>query len=206
MFHPASLLLLWGAGVVVVQFLPLIPTLIAVLLFGLLAMTFCKPLFLRLLSRSRWLFLTMGLLFLWLSPGVRLPSPWGDAGITREGLEFALEHMGRLLVMLALLAVLLTRLSHRGIVSGFYLLLSPVAGIADLRRSIAVRLMLTLEAVAGKTGGDWKKLLMADHQQEVASVTSILHLEAPAWTWRDYLAVVVALGGLCVATWLLRQS
>ncbi len=206
MFHPASLLLLWGAGVALLQCLTLQPTLLATAFFLLLAGCFSKVLLLRLLSRSRWLFLTMGLLFLWLSPGVRLPAPWGDWGMTEEGLAFALEHMGRLAVMLALLALLLTKLNHRGIVSGFYLLLSPFKNVADARRVIAVRLMLTLEAVAGKTGGEWKSLLATQAVASQEAEARSLHLEMPLWSWRDNVLLAATLTGVVLALWFLGQS
>ena len=57
MFHPASLLLLWAAGVVSLQFFPLVPTLVATLVATLAAWWLGRSLFLRLLKRSRWLFL-----------------------------------------------------------------------------------------------------------------------------------------------------
>lgn len=196
-FHPASLLLLWGAGVVALQWLPLPATLAATLIFMALAAWRCRPLFFRLLSRSRWLFLTMGLLFLCFTPGIRLPSPWGELGMTREGLAFALEHMGRLATMVALLALLLTRLSHGGVVAGCYFLLPPIGPLAELRRAIAVRLMLTLESVAGKAEGgrgEWKSLLAAEPEPDEA-VAQSLRLDLPSWAWRDSGLVLAILSG-----------
>lgn len=196
-FHPASLLLLWGAGVATLQWLPLSVTLVATLAFMALAAWRGRPLFFRLLSRSRWLFLTMGLLFLCFTPGIRLPSPWGELGMTRDGLAFALEHMGRLATMVALLALLLTRLSHGGVVAGCYFLLPPIGPLAEVRRAIAVRLMLTLESVAGKAErgrGEWKSLLAAEPARE-DNVTDNLRLDLPAWAWRDSGLVLVILSG-----------
>ncbi|HTH40952.1 MAG TPA: CbiQ family ECF transporter T component [Rhodocyclaceae bacterium] len=202
MFHPASLLLLWAAGVVALQFFPLVPTLVATLASALAAWWLGRGLFLRLLKRSRWLFLTMAILFLCLSPGIRLPSPFGELGLTKEGLDFALEHTGRLLTMLALLALLLSHLSHRGVVSGFYLLMAPFR-FFDGRRSLAVRLMLTLEAVAGKDGQDWRSLLHESTKGPDSAADSLLTLAAPAWTWRDSLLVG---GALLVAVGLVWQG
>jgi len=106
-----------------------------------------------------------------------------------------LEHTGRLLTMLALLALLLSHLSHRGVVSGFYLLMAPFAWL-DGRRSLAVRLMLTLEAVAGKDGQDWRSLLHESIKEPDSSADSLLTLTAPVWTWRDSLL----LGGALLLT------
>lgn len=194
-FHPASLLLFWAAAVVALQALPLPATLAATVLSTALAGIFGRRLFLRLLFRSRWLFLTMGLLFLWLSPGIRLPEPWGSLGMTREGLEFALEHMGRLATLLALLALLLTRLDHRGVVVGFHRLLAPL-GDRELRRAVAVRLMLTLETVAGDEGGRaWRSLLGDEAPTAVAGAPALetgLSLATPPWRGRDSLLTAAA--------------
>ncbi|HEX5393052.1 MAG TPA: CbiQ family ECF transporter T component [Rhodocyclaceae bacterium] len=155
----------------------------------------------RLLFRSRWLFLTMLILFLWSTPGVRLPAPWGGVGMTREGLEFAVEHVSRLAAMLALLAILLSRLDHRAIVSGLYVLLRPLSGFADLRRSVAVRLTLTLEEAAEKNGHEWKSLLKMPRLDDTAGEPA-LQLVMPRWTWRDSALLLGALG---ISLWLLER-
>lgn len=202
LFHPASLLLLWGAGVVALQQLGLKASLLATgmaLVMGWLAN---RPLLNRLLFRSRWLFLSMLILFLWSTPGVRLPAPWGNVGLTWDGLELATEHMSRLAAMLALLAILLSRLDHRAIVSGLYLLLRPLGRFADLRRSMAVRLTLTLEEAAEKNGHEWKSLLKMPSLDDNAGEAA-LQLAMPAWTWRDS-ALLTALAGTVL--WLLERS
>lgn len=200
-FHPASLLLLWGAGVAGLQQLGLSATLIATVAALAIGWVVNSALLNRLLFRSRWLFLTMLILFLWSTPGVRLPAPWDGMGMTREGLEFAVEHASRLAAMLALLAILLSRLDHRAIVSGLYLLLRPLSGFANLRRSVAVRLTLTLEEAAEKNGHEWKSLLKMPSLDDAAGESS-LQLAMPAWTWRDS-ALLVSLAGVVV--WLMGR-
>lgn len=199
MFHPASLLLLWGAGVVCLQQLALRGTLIAAAAALLAARLVNATLLSRLLFRSRWLFLTMILLFLWLTPGVRLPEPWGGMGMTQDGLVFAAEHVGRLATMLALLVLLLSRLDHRAIVSGLYLLSAPLGRFVGLRRSLAVRLMLTLEEVAEKNGHEWKSLLKMSNLDDATGLSE-LRLLMPSWTWRDG-ALAVAAVCMALAVW-----
>lgn len=155
----------------------------------------------RLLFRSRWLFLTMLILFLWSTPGVRLPAPWGELGLTLDGLEFAAEHVTRLAAMLALLAILLSRLDHRAIVSGLYVLLRPLSRFADLRRSVAVRLTLTLEEAAEKNGHEWKSLLKMPRLDDTAG-EPMLKLTMPPWTWRDSALLIAA---FAAALWLLER-
>lgn len=197
MFHPASLLLLWGAGVVAVQSLSLMLTLLMATLLVLVALIWARSVFPRLLKRSRWLFLTMGLLFLWLSPGVRLPAPWGNWGLTWDGLQLAAEHLARLCSILALVALLLSRLTSRQIVSGLYFLTPrPSPSLGFFARSLAVRLALTLTYIAGKTDDDWKVLLQ--RQADPLPEDDVpVRLTSQPWTWRDSL-ITVAGGSLAM--------
>ncbi len=107
--------------------------------------------FLIILRRSRWLLLTMLVLFGWMTPGT--PSP-GLPMATQEGLVLAAEHVARLLLAIATVAVLLTRLSAAELVSGLRSLLAPLAPLGGFRNRLAVRLMLTLEAVESARHGD----------------------------------------------------
>lgn len=98
----------------------------------------------RILRRSRWLLLTMLLLFAWMTPGTALP---GLPGATQEGLLLAAESIARLLTAIATVSVLLAILPPATLVSGMRSLLAPLAGLGGFRDRLAVRLMLTLEAV-----------------------------------------------------------
>ena len=183
---------------VAAQGLSLLPTLLTSALLAIAAVLGAGPLFPRLLKRSRWLFLTMGLLFLWMSPGLRLPEPWGDWGLTWEGLQFAAEHLARLLSILALVALLLTKLDPEQIVSGLYFLIPQYSSISGFARALAVRLALTLAYVAGKSDNDWKTLLQlrpGEAQTEMSSV----HLMSQPWTWRDNV-LTLAGAGLALVT------
>jgi energy-coupling factor transporter transmembrane protein EcfT len=98
----------------------------------------------RILRRSRWLLLSMLLLFGWMTPGTILP---GVPGATQEGLLLAAENVARLMIAIATVSVLLAILAPEALVSGMRSLLVPLAGLGGFRDRLAVRLMLTLEAV-----------------------------------------------------------
>ncbi len=107
--------------------------------------------FLIILRRSRWLLLTMLVLFGWMTPGTPIPVlPMA----TQEGLGLAAEHIARLLLAIATVAVLLSCLSTVELVSGLRTLLAPLAPLRGFRDRLAVRLMLTLEEVENVRRGD----------------------------------------------------
>ncbi len=107
---------------------------------------------LRILSRSRWLLLTMLVLFGWMTPGTALPYL---PGATQEGLLLAADNLARLLLAIAIVSMLLSAMPPPALVSGMRTLLAPLAGLGGFRDRLAVRLILTLEAVdAARQGGE----------------------------------------------------
>lgn len=97
-----------------------------------------------LVRRSRWLLLTLLILFGWLTPGTPMP---GMPGASHEGLLLAAENLARLLIALSVVAMLLTALSPVELVAGLRSLLRPLNLLGVSRDRIAVRLALTLEEV-----------------------------------------------------------
>lgn len=184
--HPATLLFAWGVLVGLLQPMPA-STLawIAVVLLSV-AWAFARRRTLVLLRRTRWLFLSIILLFALATPGQRLPGVAGDLGLTQDGILLAAEHALRLLLLLASLAVVHERLGTPGMMVGLHWLLAPLARWRTLRERIVVRLMLVL-----------------DHVEN-----------APAATWRDWLnrdiggpdRLPLAVGALHVADWLALAS
>ncbi len=166
--HPASLLLAWLSLVLGLQWLPL-PFLSGLALLILpLAVRYAGTRLHQLLRRTRWLLLSIALLFALATPGHPLAEPWGRLGLTVEGMEFALLHSLRLILLLGLLALLLERLGIPLLISGLYTLLVPL-GKSRRRSQMALRLLLVLEYVeqgralraAGKIPG-WRYWLAPD--------------------------------------------
>ena len=97
-----------------------------------------------LLRRSRWLLLTMLVMFGWLTPGTPLLL---IPGATQEGLLLAVDNLARLLIALSTVALILQSLSASELVAGIRSLLAPLALLNISRDRIAVRLALTLNEV-----------------------------------------------------------
>lgn len=103
-----------------------------------------------LLRRSRWLLLTMLVMFGWFTPGTPLP---GIPGASQEGLLLAADNIARLLIALAALAMLLKALAPPELVAGMRSLLAPIAFLGFPRDRVAVRLALTLREVEASRNG-----------------------------------------------------
>ena len=101
-----------------------------------------------LLRRSRWLLLTMLVMFGWFTPGTPLPYL---PGASLEGLLLAAASIARLIIALSAVAMLLKALSAAELVAGMRALLAPFVPLGIPRDSVAVRLALTLQEVENST-------------------------------------------------------
>jgi energy-coupling factor transport system permease protein len=135
-----------------------------------------------LLRRSRWLLLTMLVMFGWFTPGTPLPA---IPGTSREGLLLAADNIARLLIALAALAMLLKTLDPPKLVAGMRSLLAPIAFLGFSRDRIAVRLALTLREVEASRNG-------LSNEPAIAATGLVLPTFVPGPT--DFL-----LGGLSAA-------
>lgn len=155
MLHPATFLVFWICFALILQVatLSLLAGLVAVSF--LLAATLAPTRGMRLLRRSRWLLLSIGVLFLFFSPGEYLPGLAGRMGLTYEGVTHAGEQIGRLLAILLSLALLHEGIGTPGLLAGLYKLLGPFSW----RETTVVRLMLVLEFVEDKRVTGWREWL-----------------------------------------------
>lgn len=142
--HPASLILLWLALLIAVAIRSGLPLLLICLMLSLFALLKAVTHLRRLLRRSRWLLLTLFIVFAWMTPGTPLPFM---PGASSEGLHLAIEHSARLLLALASLALILQALTPVQLVAGMHALLSSLRWVGISPDRMAVRLMLTLEEV-----------------------------------------------------------
>lgn len=197
MFHPASLLLVWGCLLVLLQWFPLNLLLPATFMAITMAVIQAKPLYLSMLRRTRWLFLTLMVLFPVMTPGVLVPTPWNFGFITQEGMLAASEHVLRLAAMLGLVVVLLDTLNQRAIVTGLFVLLRPLSAIGIDRERISVRLLLVLDHVAADRH-DWRLLLRTPSLPITAADS--LGLSDVALRARDAVMAVLAITAT-VAGW-----
>lgn len=147
MLHPTVRLIIWGALAALAQDLPFGGLLLACA-FALAAGAWFAPQRLGgLLMRTRWLIVSLLVIFALATPGVFLLPALGNYGPTVEGVRQGLEHLMRLLFVLATLAVLLQLTGVEGLVSGLHGLILPLAWLGLDRGRVAMRLLLVLQYV-----------------------------------------------------------
>jgi len=177
--HSGSILLIWLAGVTLVQLLS--PEVLALALGAalLLAFMFAPARMRRLVRRVRILLLVIAVLFAWFTPGEAVLPAWPSISPSREGLEMAFLHGGRLLAVVCAVALLLERLPADRLVSGLYALCRPLAGVGLSAERLALRLMLVFRYVDGASGRDWKGWLGEQEEGDEAPV--LLRRERLGW-------------------------
>jgi len=157
--HPVTQITLWIGLAILVQTLQtaVLPVLSAVMVF--LAFHAHSKRLLTLLRRTRWILISLLVIYAFMTPGADLwtlpymPNP------TKEGLLDGLIQLSRLICVLAGLSILLTSLSQERLISGLYILAYPLRYIGLSRERIAVRLALTLqyaERAMEETAKDWR--------------------------------------------------
>ncbi|MDZ4252959.1 MAG: CbiQ family ECF transporter T component [Sulfuritalea sp.] len=184
----ASLILLGLAVLVAASSRAGMPLFLAGLGLALAALTVATAHLRLLLRRSRWLMLTMLVMFGWMTPGTPLPA---IPGASQEGLLLAAESLARLLIALCTVALLLKTLAPNQLVAGMRSLLAPLALLGISRDRIAVRLALTLEEVEAARQPD-------DRQGGIAAA---LFLPVAVFGAADVCLGVLA-GTLLLGAWL----
>ena len=187
--HPASLLLLGLAVLLAASSRSGTALLLGAPGLALAALLLATAHFRLLLRRSRWLLLTMLVMFGWLTPGTPIPL---IPGATQEGLLLAGENLARLLVALSVVALILKAWSPPELVAGIRSLLAPLVLLKISRDRIAVRLALTLNEVeAARNAGSG----------EAAPAVSALTLPASTIGATD-LVLGILTGALLLGAWL----
>lgn len=149
--HPASLILLGLAALVAVSSRGGMVLFLGTSGLAATALITAMSHMRLLLRRSRWLLLTMLVMFGWFTPGTPLS---GVPGASQEGLRLAADSLARLLVALSVVALILRALPAPELVAGMRSLLTPLALLKISRDRIAVRLALTLSEVEASRSGD----------------------------------------------------
>ncbi|WP_435627076.1 CbiQ family ECF transporter T component [Candidatus Ferrigenium straubiae] len=161
-FHPAAQILTWCLLVAAMQVLASGTLLVAAGLVLLGAFAVSRHKFVQLVRRTRWIMLSLLLIYAWSTPGQALPESLGVFGPTREGLVDGTLQLVRLLAALAALAILLDRLHRQHLIAGLYTLFAPLRLIGLSRERLAVRLALTLhyaEVAMLRSKGGWQETL-----------------------------------------------
>ena len=188
--HPATRLVVWLVLLIAVQllsgrFLALVCLLAPVL--GVRVMRRGG----RLMWRARWLLFSLLAVFAWGTAGEALwNSGWAP---TYEGVMEASKHLGRMLLVLMLVATFLEYMPLADLISATHALLLPFRRFGlDTTRGV-VRLMLVLRYVETlPRPRDWKVLLDAPD----SSTSEIVEIEQREAGWGDVCVMAGLVGGL----------
>jgi hypothetical protein len=189
-FHPAALLLAWTGFALSLQWAGIATVLAAAFLSLAAALHFAPARCRNLLYRSRWLLLSLAALFVFFTPGEYLEGAAGSIGVTWEGLILGGEHLGRLLALLASLALLHEHVGTQGLLAGLHTLLAPF----PWRETTVVRLMLVLEHVERRPSGNWREWLTDETAGD--GEMAALSLSQQKFRARDLVLVGLLLLGL----------
>ena len=142
--HPATQILIWCMLVAVMQFMMPGRLLMVGGLVMLCAFVLSRHKFIQLVRRTRWIMISLWLIYACTTPGEPLSDQMGAFSPTLEGVLDGGLQLTRLLVALAGLAILLDRLHRRQLMAGLYALFVPLDWLGLSRERLAVRLALTL--------------------------------------------------------------
>jgi len=162
--------------------------------------------FYRLMSRLKWFYLVMFLIFLFNTPGEHIPRwPFGLKP-TYEGLQSGSEQVLRITLMLAALSLVLIQNTKQQLISGLYFLLKPLSRIGIDVQRFAARLWLTLHYVELHQSNKENKPLtgglaqsLSDMFEDAEDDDVEINLENPVQTWVDYSVISITLVILLVA-------
>ena len=143
-FHPAAQILTWCLLVAAMQMLTLKVLLTAVAPVLLFALVLSKHKFIQLLRRTRWIMLSLLLIYAYSTPGEPLLDALGAFSPIREGVADGMLQLVRLLAALAGLSILLDNLHRQALIAGLYTLFAPLQWLGLSHERVAVRLALTL--------------------------------------------------------------
>jgi energy-coupling factor transport system permease protein len=167
-------------------------------LMMLLASYWRANVWVKMLLRIRWLFLSMFLVYGLATPGEYVPWMPIDFGFTYEGLSAGILQIMRLMLMLGGIALLMITTTQNKLIAGFYVLLKPLKLLKLKPERFAARLCLTLQyledgemAKRKSSGESFRSLLQALHLSDVGEYkTKIITLELPNFTVVDALVFV----------------
>jgi energy-coupling factor transporter transmembrane protein EcfT len=193
MLNPATLILAWAILVIALQMMKPVILSLALILLLVSAMAYSASGLLSLMRRTRWIMVSLILIYACATPGTPVIAQLAAYSPTSEGLLEGLLQLARLISVLASLAILLARLDQQNLISGLYTLASPLQFLG-LRERIAVRLALTLEYAKTAmldTSADWRGCI----EQMLAPLPagqSAIELPLGRLGWRDGLVFMAA--------------
>ena len=205
--HPATAIVLWLFFVVWLEFVrpPALGVAALALLPWLQGATLTQ--FLRYLRRTRWLLLSLLVIYAYTLPGENVSSMLGSFSPSVQGLQHGALRIARMILLLAALSILMTHITRTGLLLGIYRILRPLQWLGVDVERIAVRLWLTLHYAEAALGNmqkiNMKQRLGALQLNEALPADAQPHIELPDQTmgWTDYLCLLLALVVAIVTLW-----
>jgi energy-coupling factor transport system permease protein len=193
--HPATQITVWCVLVAAMQFLRPNHLLLAGGFVLLSAFALARHKLIQLLRRTRWIMLSLWLIYAYTTPGTALFEQSFSPSV--EGLQEGGLQMMRLLAALAGLAILLDRLHRQQLMSGLYSLFAPLQYLGMSRERLAVRLALTLHyaEVAMLRSITWQESLRslnAGHRKSEIE-NRVMELPVCNFAWQDALLLIISI-------------
>lgn len=205
--HPATAIVLWLFFVVWLEFVQ--PSMLIVAALGLIPWLHGVTLtqFLRYLRRTRWLLLTLLVIYAYTLPGDNISALLGSFSPSVQGIQYGVLRLVRLIMLLAALSILMVRTPRNSLLLGLFRILSPLQLLGVDAERIAVRLWLTLH-YAEATLADTRTLNMKQRLETLklntvtaTAVPSHIELQDQSMEWVDYLCLLFALVVGTVTFW-----
>ena len=191
--HPAVQIVTWCVLVAYMQRLSFLPLSLLAGVLLLAGVCLAGKKLRQLLRRTRWIMLSLLVIYAYATPGEPLLEVLGAWSPVREGLVDGTTQLLRLLAALASLAILLDSLHRLQLISGLYSLFAPLEFLGVSRERCAIRLALTLhyaEVAMLRGGTRWQDALqglLEPHGEPVHPISLPMH----SMRWHDVLAGVL---------------
>lgn len=164
----------------------------------LLALVRSRQILIPLLRRSRWLLISIGVLFGWMTPGMPVP---GIPGLTDSGANLALMHAVKLLLAIAWVALLLDYLKFPQLLAGFRCLLHPLQRFGlDIHQGV-LRLAMTMELLKTETRWSLDSMAPAPLPAERDSLPDVVRIEVVDLSVNDLALMFLASLLMLVVIW-----
>lgn len=142
--HSSLQITTWCLLVVLIQRLTLLPLCFMASVILVVSVYFAAPKLTQLLRRTRWILLSLLLIYAYATPGEAALPMLGSWSPMREGLQDGAAQLLKLLAALASLAILLENLPRLQLIAGLYSLFAPLNFLGVSRERCAIRLALTM--------------------------------------------------------------
>lgn len=201
--HPAVQIYVWFCLTLATQMLDAYALIAVAGILIVLSFRICAARFFFLLRRTRWILLSVFLIYAYTSPGEVLWPHLGVFSPVTDGLVYGLKQLLHLLAALAGLSILLTLLSQTQLIAGLYTLCRPLSLLGVSRERFAVRLALTLryaESAVNDTASNWRGSI----EQLLAPLPLTggdIELQRVPFTRRDGL-LAAAVSAAVIGVWL----